>query len=69
MHASACSAFVESEIEFAAIKEREDIVKKRIAVREVDDTAYRNDQKMRMKLLVLLDKLIMTERGCGQFDG
>jgi hypothetical protein len=60
MHAPGFSAFVESKVEFATIEEREDIVKKRIEVREVDNTASGDNQEMGLKLLVLLGKLIVV---------
>ncbi len=62
MHAPAFSAFVETEVEFSAIEERKDIMKKRVQVGEIDYAAGRNDQKMWVKLLVLLNKLKVGAR-------
>jgi hypothetical protein len=62
MDASASAAFVKTEVELSAIKERKDIMEKGIAVREVNYAAYWNDQKMGLKLLVLLDKLKVDVR-------
>ena len=57
LHKLRASTLIQAEIEALAVEQREDIVKKRIAIRELDLASRWNHQQRRMEHLLLLNQL------------
>ena len=51
--------FVEAQVKAFSVKERKDIVKKRIEIRQIDTTAGWYDQHVRTEFLVFLNKRVL----------
>jgi hypothetical protein len=60
------AGLVESQIESFAFKERKDIMKERIFIRKLDDTANGNHVEMWDERSVFLKQGVMTVRGKGR---
>src|ERR1700733_8653042 len=58
-HITGSSCLVESEVETLTVKERKDIVKKRVVIRKLYDRSNRHDQNVRLKAFVQLDQARM----------
>jgi hypothetical protein len=60
------SSLVKAEVESLSLKEREDIVKERIGVWKVYDTAYRDNLQMRNERAILLQQGVVSVRREGK---